>query len=308
MAERRPLQKKETQERFLRSPVPGEREERLWRFILFSGLLHAGLIWTLWVVPRAPFHRPASYPVYTVELVGGETIGGTALGSETAPPPAPKKEPEKLKSVKVEPPPPVQITKKEKKKSVESPRQMQEKVAIKKSKSEMEKAPEAKSEMEKASQAREGLSENVRDKLIQAALERVKDRARGEPKKPTGAGASSGPGEGEGAAALGPGGKGGGIVKGVEFLIYRNRMLQLIRDRWTWGGKRSDLEVTVRFGIVENGEIVGLKIVRVSGDPSYDDSVIRAVKKASPLPAPPDNYRKDFMDVELTFRPKDLGG
>jgi TonB family protein len=85
-------------------------------------------------------------------------------------------------------------------------------------------------------------------------------------------------------------------------------MLQLIRDRWTWGGKRSDLEVTVRFGIVENGEIVGLKIVRVSGDPSYDDSVIRAVKKASPLPAPPDNYRKDFMDVELTFRPKDLGG
>jgi hypothetical protein len=26
------------------------------------------------------------------------------------------------------------------------------------------------------------------------------------------------------------------------------------------------------------------------------------------LPPPPESYRKDFMDVELTFRPKDLGG
>ncbi|TMA12671.1 MAG: TonB C-terminal domain-containing protein [Deltaproteobacteria bacterium] len=69
-----------------------------------------------------------------------------------------------------------------------------------------------------------------------------------------------------------------------------------------------DLEVTVRFGIQENGEITGLKIVKRSGDPSYDDSVFRAVSKANPLPPPPESYRKDFMDVELTFRPKDLAG
>ncbi|TAJ91193.1 TonB C-terminal domain-containing protein, partial [bacterium] len=80
------------------------------------------------------------------------------------------------------------------------------------------------------------------------------------------------------------------------------------RERWTWVGKRSDLEVTVRFGIQESGEVVGLKIVQSSGDPSYDDSVFRAIRRASPLPPPPESYRKDFMDVELTFRPKDLGG
>ncbi|MGH7829264.1 MAG: TonB C-terminal domain-containing protein, partial [Candidatus Binatia bacterium] len=45
-----------------------------------------------------------------------------------------------------------------------------------------------------------------------------------------------------------------------------------------------------------------------SGDASYDDSVVRALKRASPLPPPPESYRKDFMDVELTFQPKDLGG
>jgi len=68
------------------------------------------------------------------------------------------------------------------------------------------------------------------------------------------------------------------------------------------------LEVRVRFGVLENGDIVGLKIVDKSGDPSYDDSVLRAMRKAAPLPPPPDDYRKDFLNVELTFRPKDLRG
>ncbi|HYY24954.1 MAG TPA: TonB family protein, partial [Candidatus Udaeobacter sp.] len=70
---------------------------------------------------------------------------------------------------------------------------------------------------------------------------------------------------------------------------------------------RSDVKVIVRFGIKENGEIVGLKIVQPSGDWSYDESVLRAVKKSSPLPPPPESYRNDFADVQVTFRPKDLG-
>ena len=85
-------------------------------------------------------------------------------------------------------------------------------------------------------------------------------------------------------------------------------MLNLIKEKWAWVGKNADLQVTVRFGILENGEIAGLKIVQESGDPTYDDSVLRAMRKAAPLPPPPDNYRKDFLDVELTFRPKDLRG
>jgi colicin import membrane protein len=72
-------------------------------------------------------------------------------------------------------------------------------------------------------------------------------------------------------------------------------------------GQRSNLAVVVHFAIKDNGEIVGLKVVQPSGDQSYDESVLRALKKSSPLPAPPDAYRKDFADVEITFRPRDLG-
>jgi colicin import membrane protein len=144
--------------------------------------------------------------------------------------------------------------------------------------------------------------------LIQSAVDRAKTRTEAIQKSPKGEAVSAGTGEGDGAAAIGSGGVGGpGTVKGMDFIIYQNRLLATIKENWAWVGQRSNLRVVVHFGVRETGEIVGLKIVQPSGDPSYDESVLRAVKKSSPLPAPPENYRKDFADVELTFRPRDLG-
>lgn len=148
----------------------------------------------------------------------------------------------------------------------------------------------------------------VRERLIQSAVDRAKSRTETAQKLSKGETLSAGSGEGEGAAGLGAGGRGGpGIVKGIDFIIYQNRMLATIKENWAWVGQRSNLRVVVQFGIRENGDIVGLKIVQPSGDPSYDESVLRALKKSSPLPAPPENYRKDFADVEISFRPRDLG-
>jgi len=62
----------------------------------------------------------------------------------------------------------------------------------------------------------------------------------------------------------------------------------------------------VHFNIKDNGEIFGLKIVQPSGNSSYDESVLRAVRKSSPLPALTENIRNGFSEVELAFRPEDL--
>ncbi len=276
-------------------PPLAEDGGRFWRWVAFSGALHLLFIWGLFVMPHIPSRRAPSYPVYTVELVGGEKLGGANLGSVPAPLPQTKKVSEK---VKAEPVPQVKVAKKEKVKLVEKSAQMAKEAVIKKSKKEVKKEP----------QAEQALSGQLREKLIQSALARVKDRAESGQKKQQEAAINSGPAEGAGAGAIGSEGRGGGIVRGVDFIVYYNQMRHLIRERWTWVGKRSDLEVTVRFGIQESGEVVGLKIVQSSGDPSYDDSVFRAIRRASPLTPPPESYRKDFMDVELTFRPKDLGG
>lgn len=330
MAQNRPARVAAAKSRL--APVFDEASFRLWKCIAYSGVAHVAFISGLWLVPHLPLRAPPSYPVYTVDLVGGEKLGGTNLGTKR-PPPRAKKEPAR---VKVESRPPAKPERKEPAKTVVAKSEPQKEVAVREAaKKEAPKKEEArtvegsaslrevarpekpKAEVKEQARPAEGVPDKVRRKLIEAAVQRVRERAESGKRAEASAQKSrpeekevmsAGPGEGTGAAALGPGGHGGGVVKAFEFIVYRNQMLRMVKDRWTWVGRRTDLEVTVRFGIREDGQIVGLRIVRASGDPSYDDSVLRAVTKASPLAPPPENYRKEFMDVELTFRPKDLGG
>jgi TonB family protein len=131
----------------------------------------------------------------------------------------------------------------------------------------------------------------------------------------SGVGGAAGPGGGMGgterqldgpAGIGGEGPGGGGTVRGLEFVVYYNQMLNRIKERWAWVGTRTDLRVSVHFSILPSGEITNIRLVERSGDQSYDGSVERAVKGAGPLPPPPEAYRTDFADVELTFRPADL--
>jgi len=292
MAEDRSIPKEDRQDRS--SPSLEGSGKRLWRWVFFSCLLHAVIIWIVFVVPFGPSSKSLAYPIYTVEMVSGGKLGAVVSS-----PPRKKK----VKKISKKTSPKASIVKKKKKtrkkKVVKKIIKKQKKAVIKKPKKKAKKKPPVKA----------GLPEHLRRKMYERALARSKERVEAEEKKQKEQMESKitpEPSEEKGTKALAKGGTGGGIVKGVEFLIYRNRMLYFIRERWTWVGKRTDLEVTVRFGIQESGEIVGLRVIQSSGDPSYDDSVFRAVKKASPLPPPPENYRKDFMDVELTFRPTDL--
>jgi colicin import membrane protein len=285
-------------------------EERLPRWLVFSFLLHVALIACFFLVPMLPAPTGPVHPVYVVDLIGGEKIGATNLGTELTRTPkqsskTPETEkapviPETKKEVKKEPP--------EKVKPVEKKAPQEEKIALKeKTKTEPIKKEPVK-ETKEETKTESASADSVRERLLQSAVERAKARGESAQKTAKGEVLSSGSGEGEGAAAIGAGGRGGpGIVKGMDFIIYQNRMLSTIKENWAWVGQRSNLRVVVHFGIKENGEIVGLKIVQPSGDPSYDESVLRAVKKSSPLAAPPESYRKDFADVELTFRPRDLG-
>jgi len=285
-------------------------EEKLSKWLVVSLFLHGVLILSLFVVPFLPSDNRPSYPVYTVDLVGGERIGASNLGTELVASSAVPKAAATKRTVE-EIPPPVQSTKQETKtetpKALEKEAPTQEKALSKEAPQKSLVKKEPAKETKNESKTDEAALDRVRANLIQSAVDRLKSRTEAAPKLSKGEAISSGTGEGEGAAALGPGGHGGGIVKGMEFIIYQNRMLNSIKDNWAWVGQRSNLKVVVHFSIKENGEISGLKIVQPSGDASYDESVLRAVKKSSPLPPPPESSRKDFADVELTFRPKDLG-
>lgn len=287
-------------------------EDRLPKWLLFSLVLHGIFVAALFIASFLPSSTPPEVPVYVVDLVGGEKIGGLKLGTEMRSPVAKAPEPTPAASAPA-PKPEVKKETAEKSKPVEKNAAEEKKIVIKdKTKPEPAKPDSALAKKEPAKEMKEeaksesASADSVRERLLQAAVDRAKSRENSQ--RPVKDALSAGAGEGEGAAGLGPGGRGGpGIVKGMDFIIYQNRMLGTIKDNWTWVGQRSNLKVVVHFGVKETGEIVGLKIVQPSGDPSYDESVLRAVKKSSPLPAPPESYRKDFADVELTFRPRDLG-
>jgi colicin import membrane protein len=284
-------------------------EERLPKWLLFSFILHGVFVACLFLAPWLPSRVRPDAPVYVVDLVGGEKIGGVKLGTELPAPKAAVKTPEPVASeTKTESKKePLEKAKPIEKKPVEEKKiVLKEKTKVEPTKPEPPVAKkETAKEMKEEVKTETASADSVRERLLQSAVDRAKSRGEST-QKPTAL--STGPGEGEGAAGLGPGGRGGpGIVKGMDFLIYQNRILGTIKDNWAWVGQRSNLRVVVHFGIKETGEIFGLKIVQPSGDPSYDESVVRAVKKSSPLPAPPESYRKDFADVELTFRPRDLG-
>lgn len=280
-----------------------------------------GLIAGIFLAPMVPSHIPPP-PVYTVDLVGGEKIGSANLGTQLSPPPKepvksrekfpapeikkePKKEVKKAEPAKEEKIKPKPI---ETKPPAEEKTLPREKVKSEPVKTETEDIKKETKELKDDSKTEAASADSVRERLLQSAVDRAKSRAESAPKPAKAETLSAGTGEGDGAAAIGAGGRGGpGIVKGMDFIIYQNRLFATIKENWAWVGQRSNLKVVVHFGIRETGEIVGLKIVQPSGDPSYDESVLRALKKSSPLPAPPENYRRDFADVELTFRPRDLG-
>jgi colicin import membrane protein len=328
------------------NPIPlGEPEwdRSLWRMVAASGVLHVILITLLIVVPYTFLHRPPALKSYTVDLIAPDHVGGTnmiaggkgrvegppmaAAPKAEAPKPPPPPKVEQPKPPEPKPEPPKEVAKPEPKpqpvKPEPQPKENEAVLAEKVKKVEPPPAPKpapqakpappraiAKAEPPKAESkaaaeaAKEAAAVHARDERIEAAVKRMEQQM-----GKRGAGTGSKAGEQPGAPiSVGPGEGVGGTVKGVEYLLYYNQMINRIKQAWAWAGANRTLEATVRFNITENGGVVNVRITRPSGDPSYDASVERAVRAASPLLPPPETYRKEFSDVELVFRPEDLTG
>jgi TonB family protein len=77
-----------------------------------------------------------------------------------------------------------------------------------------------------------------------------------------------------------------------------------VRKSWVLapGFRTEDLATELSVRLDDRGNVIGEpEIVRRSGNPWYDDSVVRAIQKASPLPAPPEAGEWPFI-----FRPEEV--
>lgn len=313
---------------------PSQGVGRIWKWVIISGVVHVVVIAYLLMGPILQGKNPPAPPVYTVDLLGGEKLGGGAGTSITPPPPKAKAEPEvpevktaprvkETKKVKETVKPVIDEAKEEREAKAKA--EMIERVKAKKEAEEKKKAEveaKKKAEQEEAALVKARL-EDLRKKRTEAALEDIRAKAAAKEKLEAEQRAaaervaadkaaaaqqakSTLPGESPGAAALGTGGSGGGVVKSPEFVRYQNIIKEQVKNSWTWVGRRNDLKVTVNASIQENGDITGLRLVGTSGDRSFDDSVLRALRKASPLPPPPAEFRREFSNVILPFNSEDL--
>ncbi len=260
-------------------------------------------------------HSFASGIIYSVTLEGGKQLGGVAqvARSNAETPVAPPKnvstdseetKPDK-KDVEEKAPDPdkdaeVSLAEKQKieelKKKEEEKKQREEeakKKADEKKKADQKKKEE--DEKKKKEEAKKKAAAQPADisKDYQKALQRYLGES-------TEAG-----GKGFGAAKIGGKGMGGGVLMPPEFFTYRQILRNKVKSGWNWFNTSAALNTWVTFSVAADGTISDIAVAESSGNREYDESVLRALHKASPLPPPPASIYEHFKSVKMSFDPRE---
>ena len=83
-----------------------------------------------------------------------------------------------------------------------------------------------------------------------------------------------------------------GLAK-LEHQSYANDLQKHIKQHWAldeWLTKK-DYKAQAQVFVDARGNIIGRKIVKSSGNSSYDDAVLDTIDKAAPFPAPPEKLQ-----------------
>ncbi len=94
-------------------------------------------------------------------------------------------------------------------------------------------------------------------------------------------------------------------VQRVRLMAYQDRVQAKIEAAWILplsDEQRRDLQATAQFQVTRSGQVVQLELVKPSGNTLFDASLLRAIRRASPLPTLPDDYPLDVLEVEMRFR------
>lgn len=265
------------------------------RALLFSGLLHVGLIVLIAASPS--FYRPPRKGfVQYVNFIGGGGGGGTPGGpgggpgagakvvAESPPPPAPapaKKETLRDLTVPQKAPPASESAMRY---PVDKPKKTTDKKAV------LTKAPAA------------------------TAAESGAETTAAASGQQSGTGAGYGLRFGTGGGGGGGTGTGGGFgsgsgdpfgLSGFPFSYY----LQIISDRisanWFTSlvdtGVGGQYQTQVYFRIYKNGQVSDLKIDISSGVQAFDLSALRAIQSSAPFPPLPSEYDGQYLGITLIF-------
>ena len=88
--------------------------------------------------------------------------------------------------------------------------------------------------------------------------------------------------------------------------VYKREIRERIHRIWVrQPGMGWDLSCGVEVRLIPGGEVIpgGVRVTQSSGNPAFDQSVVTAVYKASPLPVPSGRPFEQFRNLRLLFKP-----
>jgi colicin import membrane protein len=240
-----------------------------------------------------------------------------AAAPENSPAPAPAAETVAVPKKKIEPapkvpvadaPPPEPVPASPKPAKTVSLAPQQQKPKVKKS---LKKKTQNRQKM--IDQALSGVQKNVEKSQtdsVRQALDRLKKKvAQSEA-------AASQPGQGaadmKGLAGSGiPGPAGSGGKRGLEIVdLYKIEVAFQVERHWAFSqqvaGNDGLLQTKVVFKVLPSGELTDIEFTKHSGNSYLDESVYRAIVKASPVSPHPAGINAPYVTVAVRFTPEGL--
>ena len=99
---------------------------------------------------------------------------------------------------------------------------------------------------------------------------------------------------------------GRGVSAGSMALnIYKMQVETWIKDKWTYPDVQ-EIEATVLVKIRKDGTVLETRFIKPSGNKLFDESVLKAIEKARPLPPLPEGYEGNYEEIKINFNLKDL--
>lgn len=261
-------------------------------------LMHLALMFFFWFGIRWQNNEPVTVEaeVWDVKIREAAPKAVQPPPVEVKPEPKPEIKPEPTPEPKAEVKPDLVLERELKKKE----QKKQEKLALEEKKKKEEKEKLARLEEEKR------LDQLKQDKADKAKKDKelAKEKSRREKEEQnridklraeqmariTGNGAPSA--NGEAARQTGPRGDPG----------YVGAIKAKIKSNLIFGGDTGDPKVVFKIDQLPSGEILGVKLLKSSGVPAFDDAVENAIRKSSPLPKKKDGSFEREIEVSVKLK------
>ena len=104
------------------------------------------------------------------------------------------------------------------------------------------------------------------------------------------------------------GGKTGGVVSedSLAMNMYKMKVETWIKSQWSYSDALGNHEAIVVVKISKDGTVLAINLIKPSGNGIFDESVLKAIEQAKPLPPLPEEYRESYEEIEINFNLKDL--